>query len=135
MAISINWGNSVISVPKADLTFLGGTEYELDLNAFRLELKDLEDSDLGMANLKTHNHNTEVTVAGVTLARVIIILAPYTITFEDGQYSVDLTGANSNVADVLNLNQVSVRSFNTAGFVNTDVGLTLPQYLAFKPNI
>jgi hypothetical protein len=39
----------------------------------------------------------------------------YTVTFEDGQYAVNLVGANSNIADVVNVNQVSVRSANSAG--------------------
>jgi hypothetical protein len=55
----------------------------------------------------------------VQLARVIEILEPYTITFEDGAYAVNLVGANSNVADRLNLNQVSVRASNSAGLIQT----------------
>ena len=39
----------------------------------------------------------------------------YTVTFEDGQYAVNLVGANSNVGDRVNVNQVSVRSANSAG--------------------
>jgi hypothetical protein len=68
-----------------------------------------------MAYLDTHRHNTTVTVGGVTLARVIEIINGYTVTFEDGQYAVNLAGANSNVADVANVNQVSLRSANSAG--------------------
>jgi len=34
---------------------------------------------------------------------------------KDGQYAVNLVGANSNVGDVVNVNQVSVRSSNSAG--------------------
>ena len=120
MAISVNWPTKVINVPQADLTFLGGTEYELDVDAFRLALRDLEDDEGGMGFVRTHRHNTEVTIAGVTYARLVEIINSYTVTFEDGQYSVDLVGANNNIAEVLNLNQVSVRSNNSAGLVNTD---------------
>lgn len=41
------------------------------------------------------------------------------MTFEDGQYAVNLIGANSNIADRVNVNQVSVRSANSAGLVQT----------------
>lgn len=118
MAITIDWGTKIISVPKADMTLIQSSPTEirqLNLDTFRLILKDLEDSEEGMAYLRTHNHNTSVTVGGVTLARVIEIINGYTVTFEDGQYAVNLVGANSNVGDVVNVNQVSVRSANSAG--------------------
>ena len=94
---------------------------QLDLNSFHLELRDLEDDTDGRPWPKTHSHNTTVTVGGVTLARVIEILDPYTITFEDGQYAVNLVAANSNVGDRVNVNQVSVRSANSAGLVDLEI--------------
>lgn len=123
MAITINWATKVINVPKADLTLVQSVPTEIrsmDLNWFRLSLKDLEDDyDQGIPFLDTHRHNTTVTVGGVELARVIEIINGYTVTFEDGQYAVNLFGANSNVADVTNVNQVSVRSANSAGLVTS----------------
>ena len=65
-------------------------------------------------------HNTTVTVGGVTLARVIEIINDYVVEFEDGQYAVNLIGANSNVADRTVVNQVSVRAANSAGLVVAD---------------
>jgi hypothetical protein len=121
VAISIDWGQRIIHVPKADLVLIQSTPVEilqLNINTFRMWLKDLEDSDEGMAFPDTHRHNTEVTIGGVTLARVVEIINGYTITFEDGQYAVNLVGANSNVADVVNVNQVSVRSANSAGLTS-----------------
>jgi hypothetical protein len=122
MAISIDWGTKIISIPQNYLTDLGGGVYELDTNALRLDLIDLEDSEDGMAFPKTHNHNTEVELAGVTYARVIEVINGYTITFEDGQYAVNLVGSNNNIADVTNVNQVSVRSANSAGLIVTTGG-------------
>lgn len=116
--ITIDWANRVIHVPQAYLTDLGGGVYELDIDMFRLDLKALEASDQGIVELDTHAHNTLVTVAGTTLARVVEIINGYTITFEDGQYAVNLTGANSNISEVTNVNQVSLRSFNSAGLIN-----------------
>jgi len=118
MAISIDWGTKVISIPRNDLTLLQTTPTEirqLAINDFRLELKDNEDSAKGMVFLDTHKHNPAVEVGGVVLARVVEIINGFTVTFEDGQYAVNLSGANSNIADVTNVNQVSVRSANSAG--------------------
>jgi hypothetical protein len=118
MAITIDWGQKIINVPKADLTLIQSTPTEirqLNLDTFRQTLNDLQDDPAGMTFPTTHNHNTSLTVGGVTLARVIEIINGYTVTFEDGQYAVNLVGANSNVGDVVNVNQVSVRSANSAG--------------------
>lgn len=123
MAITIDWQNKVINVPRNDMTLVQSTPTEireLDLNTFRLTLRDLEDDTEGMLYPTTHSHNTTVTVGGVTLARVVEIINGYTVTFEDGQYAVNLVAANSNVGDVVNVNQVSVRSANSAGLVQTD---------------
>ena len=123
MAITVDWGTKIINVPKADtqLVSAGPPEIrQLDIDLFRLTLKDLEDDEAGMPFLNTHSHNTSVTVGGVTLARVVEIINGYTITFEDGQYAVNLVGANSNIADVANVNQVSIRSANSAGLTFSD---------------
>ena len=123
MAISIDWGTKVISVPKADTQLVQASPTEirqLDIDVFRLELKSLEDSEDGMPFPDTHLHNAEVTVGGVTLAMVVEIINGYTITFEDGQYAVNLVGANSNISDVANVNQVSIRSANSAGLTFSD---------------
>lgn len=123
MAITIDWANKIINVPKADLTLVQSSPTEIrsmDLNWFRLILKDLEDDfDQGIPFLDTHRHNTTVQIGGVELARVVEIINGYTVTFEDGQYAVNLYGANSNVGDVVNVNQVSVRSANSAGLVTS----------------
>src|SRR3989338_9507542 len=130
MAISINWATSVINVPQAYLTPLGGCVYELNVDTFRLDLKDIEDDSEGMPFTNTHIHNTEVTLGGLTFARVFEIIAPYTVTFEDGQYAVNLVGANNNISDRTNVNQVSVRSSNSAGMiaVTSGSGLTAEQH-------
>ena len=120
--ITIDWGTKVIHVPKVDTTLVQSVPFEirdLDINTFRLALKALEDDPDGMSFPTTHNHNTTVTLSGVTYARVVEIINGYTITFEDGQYAVNLVGANSNIADVVNVNQVSVRSSNSAGLIVT----------------
>jgi hypothetical protein len=120
VAVSIDPQTFIIFVPKTDMTLVQTSPFEvreLDLNWFRLQLKAIEADSVGIYLLKTHDHNTEVTLGGLTFARVIEILAPYTVTFEDGNYAVNLVNANSNVSDKTNLNQVQVRSANSAGLV------------------
>lgn len=116
--VYIDWGNKIIYVPRNYMLLVQTTPSEirqLNLDTFRKDLKALEWSVEGMPFPDTHTHNTTVELGGVTYARVIEIINGYTITFEDGQYAVNLIGANSNVGDVVNLNQVSVRSANSAG--------------------
>lgn len=132
--ITIDWGTKVINVPQADLTFISAGLYELDVNAFRLALKDLEDGPEGMPFPDTHIHNTEVTLSGVTYARTFQIINGYTVTFQDTgtPYTVRCTGANHNLADVTNFNGVTLIIGNSAGLqtVNTaapPAGLTPEQ--------
>lgn len=117
MTVTVDWSTKVIHVTKDYLTLVTGTTYSLDVDAFRLSLRDLEDSSAGIIFPATHTHNTEVVLSGVTYARVVEIINGYTVTFEDGAYRVSLSGANNNVADVVNVNQVSIQSNNSAGLI------------------
>ena len=120
--ISIDWPTGIISIPQSYLTFLSGVRYELDVNQFRLDLKSLEDDEEGSVWPTTHNHNTEVVLSGVTYARSIEIINGYTVEFEDGQYTVVVSGANHNLADVKVANQVSLIIGNSAGLISVDTG-------------
>lgn len=132
MAVSVDWGTKVITVPKADTTLvsLGPPEVRsYSVDTFRLALKGLEDDADGMAFPDTHTHNTEITISGVVYARLVEIINGYTVTFEDGQYQVQLSGANHNLADVINANQVGILVQNSAGLqtVTTGSGLSAAQ--------
>lgn len=123
MAISIDWGTRIIHIPRNYLALLQSNPVEvrqLDMDVLRLTLKALEETSEGMSFESSHEHTAPITVGGVQLARVVEILNGYTVTFEDGQYAVNVVGANTNLADVTNVNQVSVRSSNSAGLVNSD---------------
>lgn len=158
MAITINYNTFVISHPQSDLALISGTLYKEDTNATRKALKVIEASEEGMAFPDTHIHNTTVTLFGVTYARTIEILAPYSITYTpDSQWSVRLDGSNNNIGDIeagiLNQNQVQVIPTNSAGLqdlstllaaayqghvvINTLTGLTgtsTPIGTFFKPS-
>lgn len=116
MAITIDYTTRVINIPKADLTLIQSTPlevYEFDIEAFRLELKDMEDNAGGMPFVDTHFSSTAVTAKGAIVARVFEIINDYTVTFEDGAYTVNLVGASTNIAEVTNLNQVQVRGISS----------------------
>jgi|SRR3989339_1260020 len=122
--VYISWGTKVINVPKTAMTVVQESPEirELDVDAFRLQLKNLEDDVDGQPFPDTHIHNTEVTLGGVIFSRVVEIIAPYTVTFENGQYAVNLKGANNNISDRTNVNYVSVRASNSAGMVTVTSG-------------
>ena len=118
--MNIDWDTKVITAAQGDafMTLIQSVPsiiYQCDLDAFRLELKALEASSEGMPHERTHTHNTTVTVGGAVLARVIEFINGYTVTFKDGQYRVSTVGANSNIGEVTNVNQVSVSTSNSAG--------------------
>jgi len=138
LALQVDWPSGVISVLQADLTFVSGTLYEHDTDAFRVELIALEDNEDGIVWPRTHNHATQVAVAGTTFARIIEIISPYSITYENtgSDYSVRLAGSNNNLFDVNNLilnstPGVTIIGQNSAGLVVTDTsGLTVAESAA-----
>ena len=90
----------IISVPQTDLTLISGTIYEMDTESFRDDLKAWEASLEGIVFTRTHDHNTEATIAGTTYARGIQIIDPYSIEFQDGQYTCILKGSNNRYIQV-----------------------------------
>lgn len=124
MAIDVDWTGVEanpyrIYIPKADTTLVQASPEirSLDVDAFRLELKDLEADVEGMMWTDTHKHTQEGVLSGITYARRVEILAPYTVEFEDGQYTVQTPGANHNIADRKIQNQVGIVVQNSAGLV------------------
>lgn len=125
MTISVDWPSRVILVPKADMTLIQISPIEvreLDMDVFRLALKALEEGEAGIPNVDTHRHNAPVTIGALVLAMVVEIINEYTVTFEDGAYLVNAVGANSNIADRMNPNNVSLRTANSAGLIVTSGG-------------
>lgn len=123
--ITVDYPNRIISIPKVDMPLVQMTPFEiheLNCDTLRLALKDIEDGEEGMFYPDTHRTNAPVTVGGTTLARVLEIINGFTITFENLHYAVNVVGANSNIGDVMNLNDVSVRTANSAGLVVTTGG-------------
>lgn len=122
MTIQIDWNTRVISVPQADLTYVSPGVYSLNVEDFRLWLKDIEDSEEGMAFPDTHRRNAPVTLSGTTYAQTFEIINGYTVTFEDGSYRVRVIGGNHNISDVMVANSVSIEIGNSAGLIAVDTG-------------
>lgn len=122
MAISVNPATYVIYVPKADLAVIQTVPVEireLNSNTFRIWLDDWMDSEAGIVMPKTHNHNGEVVIDGLTYARTIEILSPYTVEFEDGMYQVNIVGSNNNIHSRRVVNSVSLVPNNSAGLISS----------------
>lgn len=118
MTVSIDHVTNIITIEQLDMTLVQSSPfdiYELDLDVLHNTLRTLEANEESTIYPRTHDHNTVVTIGGLVLARVVVILDPYTLTFEDGVYAVQFVGANTNLIDKTNLNNVSFREGNTAG--------------------
>ena len=118
MAYSVDWLTKVVTIPKADLTLLSASPeiYKLDMLAFWASIHDLQD-DEGITYPTIMRSNAPVTISGVTYVRTVEVINGYSIEFEDGQYQVNLVGANNNLLDARVQNQVSINASNSAGAV------------------
>lgn len=124
MATSIDWGTKVITVLQADLIQIQTLPieiYEMNVDTLHKELRALEGSELGIPHLDAHNYKGPITLSGVTYARLVEIINDYTITFlPDSPWVVNVVGGNSNVGDVVNPNNVSVQTSNSAGLQDAE---------------
>lgn len=125
MATSVNWITGEISIPRADMPIIQVSPEvrQLDTAQLWLDLKDLEKSVDGIIWPDTQSNNPAYTISGFTYAQGFLIIAPYFITFEDGQYSVALTGTNNNIIDVATANQVRILSQNSGGLIEGSISI------------
>ena len=118
MAIDVDWVTGVISIPKADLTLIQASPFEtrgLDLPQFHHDLRTIHAEAQGVPYPRTHTHVLEYTVSGLTVPEAVIILPPYTVSFEAGAYGAVGLNANSNILDRLVATGVSFLGNNTTG--------------------
>jgi hypothetical protein len=131
--MDIDWGSKVINAYRDTDTFFAATAdpyvWDMDVDEFRKQLRDLEDNEDGMPFPDTHNHNTEVTLGSLTIARVVEIINGYTIQFwpMSPHWTVNILGANNNV-DVVKVTDsgdtVDTRQNNSAGLVSVPIDTT-----------
>ena len=120
MAYTIDWEARVIHVPKSDLTHIDGIKYQFDLYEFAKECwRLLWEFDQGLSYPEIIRYYPAIDTGDVILARTILLINNYTVTFEDGQYAVLFKGANTNVHNFTNVNQVSIRPNNSAGLTES----------------
>lgn len=121
MNFTIDYTTFIIEVERASLPLAQSSPTEIrtfEVGLFHELLRDTEDNAVHMPFLDTHNWVASKLIGGVTLAPIFEMLPPYTITFEDGLYVVNVIGANSNIGEFVNKNQVSVWISNSAGLTD-----------------
>lgn len=120
VTIARSTGNALIQVEGPGVDGNPNYVYSINLSDLHDTFRDFEDSEEGIVKPDIHSWTDPKTIGGVTLAAVLEIRPDYQIEFEDGQYAVVLDGANQNISDLLVVNQVSIRSKNSAGLQNLD---------------
>ena len=121
MAVTINYQTYVINVPKSDTQFVetnvntGLEVRQIDITIFGKLLADIQDNAPDVWAPTAYSYTQPADIGGTQLAPVLLILAPYTVTFEDDQYAINIVGGNTNLPDFTNVNQVSIRPNNSAG--------------------
>lgn len=137
MAISLIQATNRIFVPKADTTLVSASPdiRSLDMDFFHNELRTLETLVENAVYEITHEHVTTFDLDVITLQRVVKIIGLWLVEFEEVglPYAVQLIGGNSNIDSKAVVNNVSVRSFNTAGAIVVSTGgsgLTAAESLA-----
>jgi len=125
MAVSVNWITGEIFVPRADMPIIQVSPEvrQLDTAQFWLDLKDLEATVDGIPWPDTQQNFPSYTISGFTYAQAFLIIDPYFVTFEDGQYAVALAGTNNNILDKATSNQVSILSQNSGGLIEGSITL------------
>ncbi len=116
MSYQVDWDTRIINIPQADLIYISPGIYKLDLEEAHQEFRRLEwDFQEGLSRVDILEYIPPLEAGGVIYARFVLLMNGYTVTFEDGQYAVNFDGANTNIHDYTNVNQVSVRPNNSAG--------------------
>lgn len=134
MPISVNSVTKVIDVPQSYLTVVTpGVLFELDTDLLRRDLRAWEATEAGRTEDRTHDHNPQYTVAGVTYARKVELINGYSWQLEDtgSHYTCRLAGSNNNLFDVANgifipHGNVTLIPGNSAGLQTVNTGGTTP---------
>jgi len=118
MTYSVNWLTKIVTIPKADLTVIDAPNevFELNVLAFWAAIHDIQDGE-GITYQTIMASNAPSEIGGVVLQRVVEVINNYKIEFEDGQYQVNLVGANNNILQSRVQNQVSLNPSNSAGAI------------------
>lgn len=122
MAITIDYLTNEILIPKADTVFVstdpitGRETRSLDMDFLWKALADIQDNTTDVWAPTAYINTPPQDLGGITLARSVLILDPYYVTFENGTYAVELEGGNTNLHTRTTVNSVAVHSNNSVGF-------------------
>lgn len=124
MAISVDYTTTpfTIEIPQSDLTLISGTQYELNVDTFWNLLRSYSDSEEGVVQPVTYSRVAADPSGTPSITNVNDDY--YQLQFEDGLYSVNVVGGNTNIRTVEVKNQVSVNTNNTAGLFSIGSGLS-----------
>lgn len=127
MAYSVAWGTKIITIPRTDMPIVQASPEvrELTVTAFWTAIHDIQDDEAGIPFPAIMDHSPPQTISGITFARRVTVINGYTVTFENGNYAVNITGGNSNLGDVINRNDVGVNTANSAGLIYEPQGVTV----------
>ena len=114
MAITVDWPNKFITVPKSELTLITGTRYKITVSYWWQLLREMNATEEGIVFDTMYNS----TAATSSTPQIVDLINGYTAEFEDGLYSVELIDGNSNWREIEVKNLVSVGTNNTTGFID-----------------
>lgn len=133
MTYSVNHLTRVVFVPREDMPIVQASPEvrELDLAVFHENVRLLEGNEEGIVYQPDSRiepgtsgivaRTPEETFGATTLAPVIQVINGYQVEFEDGLYSVAVSGGNTNLELNAVRNQVGISVSNSAGLVNGDI--------------
>jgi len=120
----IDWITGELTIDRATMPIIQVTPEvrALATDDLWLEIKQAEAGqgplgDQGRIYPDIQTNNPAYTISGFTYAQGWLIIPPYFLTFEDGQYSVALQNTNNNIIDVASENQVRILSQNSGGLI------------------
>lgn len=123
MSYTVDWIGKAITIPTSDLNLVSGTEYDLDMSDFWLEIRRLEaDPNEGLWAPQIVAHANTRTLAGTTFIMENEIINGYTVQFSGVATRVNLRADNNNFADVYVATGVTLVTFNSAGNTLTVTG-------------
>lgn len=117
MPLSCDWDSSPrrITVPKSELTLIGGVSYQITVDYWWELLRELNGSVEGMAETVHHPIYVNIPPTSSTPRIVSVDETRYEVLVEDGLYSLEIVDGNTNWRDVEVKNQVSIGTNNVSG--------------------
>lgn len=123
MAYAVNLLTKVFTIPLADLTFVSGVNYTLDVDEAHREIRMLEWAfSYGLWAEHAIDYINSQTLSGITYSPVVKMVNGYTWDVDATNINISLVGSNTNLLDAyIPGNGVSVLVNNSAGKVLTGI--------------